>query len=71
MQEMNDLDNTSGHVVWVCGNLLAGTVSSNPAEGRDVSISCEVFMCVCVLSGRGPCDGLITHSEKSYQMSCV
>ena len=30
-----------------------------------------VCVCVCVLSGRGPCDGLIAHSEKSYQMSCV
>jgi hypothetical protein len=24
-----------------------------------------------VLSGRGLCDGLITHPEKPYQMSCV
>jgi hypothetical protein len=32
-------------------------------------------MCVCceccVLSGRGLCDGLITHPEESYQLWCV
>jgi len=28
--------------------------------------------CVCcVLSGRGLCDGLITHPEESYRMWCV
>jgi hypothetical protein len=47
MQEMDDLDHTSGHVVWVCGHSLAGIVSSNPAEGTDVSVSCEG--CVCVV----------------------
>jgi len=71
MHEMNDLDNTSGHVVGVCDNSLTGIVSLNPTEGTDVSISCEGCVCVCVWSGRGPCDELITHSEKPYQMSRV
>ena len=25
----------------------------------------------CLLSGRGPCDGLITHPEESYRVWCV
>ena len=29
-----------------------------------------MFMC-CVLSGRGPCNKLITHPEESYQLRCV
>ena len=32
-----------------------------------------MFFCCecCVLSGRGLCDGLITHSEESYRLWCV
>ena len=30
-----------------------------------------VCVCVCVLSGRGLCDGLITHPEESYRLWCV
>jgi hypothetical protein len=26
---------------------------------------------LCVLSGRGLCDGLITHPEESYRLWCV
>ena len=32
-----------------------------------MSVSCEC----CVLSGRGLCDGLITHPEQSYRLWCV
>jgi len=32
-----------------------------------LSVSCEG----CVLSGRGLCDGLITHPEESYWVCCV
>ena len=27
---------------WVCGRLLAGTASSNPAEGMDICCDCCV-----------------------------
>jgi hypothetical protein len=32
-----------------------------------------MFVCgeCCVLSGRGPCDGLITSPEESFRMWCV
>jgi hypothetical protein len=32
-----------------------------------------MFVCYdcCVLSGRGPCDELITYPEESYQQWCV
>jgi hypothetical protein len=39
----------------------AAIVSSNPTEGRDVCL-------VCVLSGRGLCDELITRPEESYRL---
>ena len=43
---------------WVCGRPSAEIVSSNPTGGMDVCREC------CVLSGRGPCDELITdHSS--------
>jgi hypothetical protein len=32
-----------------------------------MSVSCEC----CVLSGRGLCDGLVPHPEKSYRAWCV
>ena len=48
--------------VSVCGRSIAGIVGSNPAGGVDVSCDC------CVLSGRGPCVGLITRPEKSYRV---
>jgi hypothetical protein len=32
-----------------------------------MSVSCEC----CVLSGRGLCDGLVTHPEESCQVWCV
>jgi hypothetical protein len=50
--------------LWVCGRSLAAIVGSNPAGGMDVCFEC------CVLSGKGPCDELITRSEESYRL-CV
>jgi hypothetical protein len=50
--------------VWVYSRLLAGIVGLNPAGGLDV---CQC----CVLSGRGLCDGLIIHPEKSYWLWCI
>jgi hypothetical protein len=38
---------------------LAGTVGSNPSGGMDICL-------LCVLSGRGLCDELITRLEDSY-----
>ena len=46
----------------VCDCSFAGIAGSNPAAGMDVSCEC------CVLSGRGLCDGLITHSEESFRV---
>jgi hypothetical protein len=46
---------------YVCGRSLAGIVGSNPTGGMDV----------CLLSGRGLCDELITRPEESYRMWCV
>ena len=31
---------------------------------------CDSFEC-CVLSGRGPCVGLMTRPEESYRLCCV
>ena len=31
---------TARFKAWVCGRSLAGVVSSNPAEGMDVSVMC-------------------------------
>jgi hypothetical protein len=45
----------------VCGSLLAEIVGSIP-PGTCLSVCCEC----CVLSDSGLCDGLITHSEESY-----
>jgi hypothetical protein len=54
---------------WVCGRLLAGIGVWNPAGGMNVSCEC------CVLSGRGLCDGPITHPDGvlpsvAYQIEC-
>jgi hypothetical protein len=46
---------------------LAGIVGSNPTGGKDV---CRLYS-VCVLSGRGLCDGPIPRPEESYRMWCV
>jgi len=45
---------------WVFGRSLAGNVGSNPAGAW--------MSACCVLSGRGLCDGLITHPEESYRV---
>ena len=50
----------------VYGLWLAGIASSNSAEHVDVSL-----LRVCVLSGRGLCDGLNTRLEGSYRVWCV
>jgi hypothetical protein len=43
---------------------LAGIAGSNLARGMDV---CLLWV-LCVLSGRGLCDGLITRPEESYRL---
>jgi hypothetical protein len=48
---------------WVCGRLLAGIVSSNPA-GAWLSLVNFVF------AGRGLCDGPIPRPEESHRV-CV
>jgi hypothetical protein len=45
---------------WVYGRSPAAIVGSNPTETW-------MFVC-CVLSGRGLCDELITHTEHSYRL---
>jgi hypothetical protein len=45
--------------VWVCCRSLAGVAGSN-ADNNMMSVSCEC----CVLSGRGPGVGPITHPEE-------
>jgi hypothetical protein len=50
---------------WVCGRSPAGFAGSNSTG--DMNFLCES----CLLSGRGLCVGLITHSEESYRVSCV
>jgi hypothetical protein len=49
-------------MAWVRGLSLAGIVSSNPAGVMDVCL----LRVLCVLSGRGPCVGLITHPEECF-----
>jgi len=51
---------------WFCGSSLAGIAGSNRA-GTWIFVSCGC----CVLSGRGPCVWLITHSGESYRVWCV
>jgi hypothetical protein len=43
----------------VCGRSLAGIAGSNTAGVMNVCCEC------CMLSGRGLCDGVITHTEDS------
>ena len=52
---------------WVCGRSLAGTVGSNPAGGAWMPVCSEC----CVLSGIGPCVGLIAHPQESYRVWSV
>jgi len=49
---------------WVYGRSPAETVDSNPTGGMDVCL-------LCVLSGRGLCDELITRPEEYYLLWCV
>ena len=46
---------------WGYGRSVAGTAGSNPAGGMNV----------CVLSGRGLCEGPITPPEESYRVWIV
>ena len=50
---------------WVCGRSLAGILGSNRPGSMDICREC------CILSGRGPCVGLITGPEESYRLWCV
>ena len=49
---------------WVCGRSPAEIVGSNSTGNMDVYL-------LCVLSGRGLCDELITRPEESYRLWCV
>ena len=50
----------------VCGRSPAEIVGSNPTEGMDVCGE------ICVLSGRGLCDEMITFPGESYRLRrCV
>jgi hypothetical protein len=53
----------------VCGRLVVGVVGLNPARGMDVCLLCLYVMLSCVR--RGLCNGLITHPEESYRVSCM
>jgi hypothetical protein len=44
----------------VCGHSLAGAAVSSPARNMDVCLR------LCVLSGRGLCDGPISCAEEAY-----
>jgi len=46
----------------VCGRCLAGVAGSNSTRRTAISLV------ICVLSGRGLCDELITHPEESYRV---
>ena len=51
---------------WVCGrSLLELRVRISPGEWMSLSCKCCMFSC------RGFCDGLITHPEESYRVSCA
>jgi hypothetical protein len=50
---------------WICGRSLAGIVGSNSAAGINVCL-----LCIVCSSGRGLCDGPISHAEKAYRI-CV
>jgi hypothetical protein len=49
---------------YVCGRSPVEIVGSNPSGGMDV---CPLRV-LCVLSGRGLCNELITRPEKSYRL---
>ena len=49
--------------VEVCGRSIAGIAGSNLDSGMDVLT--HVY---CVSSGRGFCDGVITHPGKTYRV---
>jgi hypothetical protein len=49
------------------GRSLAGIAGLNPTEGME---GCLLGV-LCVFSGRGLCDGLITRPEESYRLCCV
>jgi hypothetical protein len=51
---------------WVFGHSLLELDVRNPPRAR-MSVFCEL----CMLSRRGLCIGLITHSEQSYRMCVV
>jgi len=46
---------------YIYDRWTAEIVGSNPTGGMDI----------CVLSGRGICDELITHPEESYWLCCI
>jgi hypothetical protein len=48
---------------WICGRSLAGIAGSNPAGG--------VYVLFLVLSGRGLCDGSISHPDKFYRLCAI
>jgi hypothetical protein len=50
------------------GRSLGGVAGSNPAWNMVVYLVC---VCIVCLSGRGVCDGLITHAGASYPVWCV
>jgi hypothetical protein len=52
---------------WVCDRALAGIVGQDLAGGMDVCL----LSLLCMLSGRGLCDELITRLEESYRLLCV
>ena len=49
---------------WVYGRSPAEIVGSNPTGGMDF---CLLWV-LCVLSGRGLCDELITRTEEFYRL---
>jgi hypothetical protein len=62
----NNNNNNNTNVRPVCDHSLAGIVDLNPGRAW-MPVSCEY----CVLSGRGPCDGVITFPEESYRVWSV
>ena len=52
---------------YICGRSPAEIVGSNATGGMDVFM----LWMLCMLSGRGLCDELITRPEESYRLWCV
>lgn len=50
----------------ICSRLTVGIKGSDPAEYIDVRVLCVL----CVVSGSGHCDRLVTRSEEPYRV-CV